>query len=639
MPARQFLIGAAGATLAMASPAMAAPALDPLFGDGAVIQRERPIIVRGTAAPGERIRVTLGRSNGSARANGEGEWTVTLPAMRAGGPYDLTVVGAGGSSARAKQILVGDVWLCSGQSNMEWPLRRSAGAEEMAASANDPGLRMLTVPQLSLSSPARTLPADVRWQALTREAAPHMSAVCLIMARELRRTANVPIGAINASWGGTRIRPWMDEAAARSIGYSQDADLLGLYRTDPTAAASRFAGQWQAWWRGAAGTEPWRDSGVLKWRPVPAMTYWNDWPGGKLASFDGLVWARKRFGLTKAEAAQGATLSLGVIDDYDQTWVNGAGIGNSFGWTLNREYRIPPGLLKAGANEVLVNVGDDYGPGGFQGPADKIALRFDDGGSKPLGEGWEYSVVSAPVGRPPQGPWQSHTGLSTLYNGMIAPLGPLGLKGVAWYQGESDVGIAGYDQRLTAMMRSWRAQFRAPELPFLIVGLAGFGKVATSPVASGWAQLQDEQRQAAGGDRRAELVPALDLGVADDIHPTNKTPVGKRLALAARRLAYGEAGLAGPPLPILARRDARKVVVEFSRPLQALSDARPIGFQLCGAAQDSCRFAGARIAGSTIAIADPAGTATRVRYAWSDYAVVNLYSGDLPAPTFELPIR
>lgn len=638
MPARQLLIGAAAA-LALAAPAAAAPVLDPLFSDGAVIQRERPIHVRGTAAPGESLTVTLAGSRRSTLADATGAWTATLPALKAGGPHQLIVTGAGGSRVAASNLLVGDVWLCSGQSNMEWPLRRSAGAEELASSAKDPELRILTVPQRSLLASDRMLPAEVRWQALTSETAPHFSAVCQIMARELRRTAKVPIGAVNASWGGTRVRPWMDESAARSLGYAEDADLLALYRSDPAAAAPRFAGLWQAWWRSVAGTEPWRDSDVLKWRRVPAMTYWDHWPGGGLASFDGLVWARRRFTLTAAEAAKGATLSLGVLDDYDQSWVNGVGVGNSFGWTLDRQYRLPAGLLKAGANEILVNVGDDYGPGGFQGPADKIALRFDDGSTKQLGEEWEYSAVTAAVGRPPQGPWQSHTGLSTLYNGMIAPLGPLGLKGVAWYQGESDVGIPFYDRRLAAMMGSWRIQFRAPDLPFLIVGLAGFGKVATAPAASGWAQLQDEQRQAAGRDRHAELAPALDLGVADDIHPTNKTPVGKRLALAARRLAYGETGLAGPPLPIRARRDAGTVVVEFSRPLQALSDARPIGFQLCGAAQASCRFADARIAGNTIAIDDPAGTATRVRYAWSDYAVVNLYSGDLPAPTFELPIR
>lgn len=637
MPAHQLLNFAVSA-LALAAPAAAAPVLDPLFTDGAVIQRDRPIHVRGTAAPGESITVTLGRSRRSARADASGAWTVSLPAMKEGGPHELVVTGAGGSRTAAKDVLVGDVWLCSGQSNMEWPLRRSAGAEEIASSATDPDLRILTVPQRSLLAPDRMLPNEVRWQALTPETAPHFSAVCQVMVRALRKSARVPIGAINASWGGTRIRPWMDEAAARSVGFSEDADLLALYRSDPAAAARRFAGLWEAWWRGKAASEPWRDSDVLKWRPIPAMTYWNDWPGGGLEAFDGLVWARRRFTLTAEEAAKAATLSLGVIDDYDQTWVNGVGVGNSFGWSLERDYRVPTGLLKAGQNEVLVNVGDDYGPGGFQGPADKVALRFADGSVKPLGAGWEYSLVDGSLDRPPHGPWQSHTGVSTLYNGMIAPLGPISLKGVAWYQGESDVGIAGYDRRLAAMMRSWRTQFGQPGLPFMIVGLAGWGPVATKPVASGWAQLQDEQRKAAGSDRFANLVPALDLGVADDIHPTEKRPVGERLALAARSLAYGEQGVAHPPLPLGARRLGATVQVTFSRPLEARSNARPIGFELCGATQASCRYADATIDGTSVVLVDPVRTATRVRYAWSDYAVVNLYSGDLPVPTFELPI-
>lgn len=638
MPAHRRLTFLALALLAgSAANALAAPALDPMFGDGAVIQRDRPIHVRGSASPGETVRVTLGGATRSAVAGTSGEWRASFPAMRAGGPHELTVAGAGGS-VRATGILIGDVWLCSGQSNMEWPLRRSAGAEEIAASANDPELRMLTVPQRSLLAPERLLASNVRWQALTPDAAPHMSAVCLVMARELRRHAKVPIGAINASWGGTRIRPWMDEAAARSVGYSEDADLLALYRTDPAAAARGFTSQWQEWWRGVGGTEPWRDSNALTWRTVPAMTYWNDWPDADLGSFDGLVWARRKFTLTAAEAAKKATLSLGVIDDFDQTWVNGVGVGNSFGWSFERDYQLPAGVLKAGDNEILVNVGDEYGPGGFQGPAEKIALRFADGSTKPLGAGWQYSVVRQDVGRPPRGPWQSHIGLSTLYNGMIAPLGPLGLKGVAWYQGESDVGIAGYDQRLAAMMRSWRTQFQNRELPFLIVGLAGYGKIATAPAESGWAKLQDEQRRAADRDRRADLVPALDLGLADDIHPTNKRPLGERLALAARSLAYGEEGLAHPPLPLGVRREGGNVVVMFSRALQARSNARPIGFELCGAAGGSCRYVDATISGNSVILADPQAGATRVRYAWSDYAVVNLYSGELPAPTFELSI-
>ena len=343
--------------------------------------------------------------------------------------------------------------------------------------------------------------------------------------------------------------------------------------------------------------------------------------------------------MSAAEAAKGATLSLGVIDDLDQTWVNGVGVGSSFGWSNPRDYRVPPGVLRAGENEIIVNIGDSWGLGGFQGPAERLKLTFSDGQVKPLGEGWQYSVVPSRVGGPPRAPWDTHAGLGTIYNAMIAPLGRVSLRGVAWYQGESDVGVAAYDRRLAALMASWRRRFGTPDLPFLVVGLAGFGKVVSQPTPSGWAELQDEQRQAATRDSCAAFVPALDLGERDDIHPPNKQEVARRLALAARSLVYGEAQGKLAPLPLGARRTQQGVEVRFIGPLRTLSGSRPLAFELCGATQDSCRYADARVTGSSVVLASDGHAATRVRYAWSDFAVVNLYSFDLPVPTFELPIE
>ena len=299
-------------------------------------------------------------------------------------------------------------------------------------------------------------------------------------------------------------------------------------------------------------------------------------------------------------------------------------------------------MLRAGANEVVVNVGDSWGPGGFAGPAEKLRLTLADGTVKPLGDGWEYSVVRHKLESPPHAPWESHTGVAMLYNGMIAPLGPLGLKGVAWYQGESDVGLGGYARRMSGLIGVWRRQFGQPRLPFLQVALAGFGKPAASPAASGWAEVINDQRALAAADPAVGLAVATDLGVATDIHPPNKTDVGARLAFAARRIAYGEVDVNAGPMPAGARAVPGGVQIAVqgaAGTLQSLSGA-PIGFELCGPTQQSCRFATARFEGSAIVIASDTLPVTRVRYGWADYPILNVYDQALlPLPPFELAVE
>jgi sialate O-acetylesterase len=644
--AARLLAAAAAAVVATAGEA--APRLDPIFSDHAVLQRERPITVWGRADPGERVRVSLGAARRAAKADRAGRWQVAFPAMKAGGPYRLAVAGRSGAGSAADDLLVGDVWLCSGQSNMEFPVARALNGDAEAASANDPEVRLLHVPQRTSVTAEPALPGDTAWRALTPATARDFPAACWFMVRELRRHEKVPFGMIGASWGGTRIRPWMDEAAARAAGGAEDAELLALYRRDPAAAGRRFGEIWGRWWRSvsgdAEGTEPWRNANRLEWRPFPSISIWEGWGDPAFAEFNGHVWARKRFTLTADEAAAGGTLSLGVIDDLDMTFVNGVGVGSQFGWSNPREYRLAPGVLRAGENEVLVNIGDSWGAGGFQGGAERLSLTLSGGAARPLGEGWDYSVVPARYGSGPRAPWDSHAGLSTIYNAMIAPLGRYGLTGVAWYQGESDVGVPDYDARLAAMMASWRRQFAAPKLPFLIVGLANFGAPNAVPQASGWAALRDEQRQAAARDAHAALVVAMDLGERADIHPPNKQEVGRRLAQAARALVYGERGLAASgPEVARATRAAGSIVVDFTGVtgrLTTYSGARATAFELCGETQQSCRWADATAAGSRVVLADDGKPATRVRYAWGEGAVVNLYDeAGLPAGPFEVGIE
>lgn len=630
------------AALALGGAAEAAPRLDPLFSDRAVLQRERSIAVLGTADPGERLTVTLAGNSRSVVAGRDGRWRAQLPPLPAGGPHTLAVTGEEGSRAEAKDVLIGDVWLCSGQSNMEYPVARALNGDAEAAAAADPQLRLLTVPKKTAAAPASAFGGPVAWAAASPEAVRDFSAACYFMARELRGSQKVPVGAIAASWGGTAIRSWLDAASGRAVG-GEDAALLDLYGRDPAAANRRFGERWQAWWRSRSPLEPWRDPSGIAWKPMPRIGYWEGWGDPALAAFNGMMWARKTFTLTREEAARAATLSLGIVDEIEQTWVNGVPVGNTFGWDVARDYELPKGLLREGENVILVNIYDGYGAGGFQGPAEVLKLGFEGGGFKALGEGWDHAFAPAGLGEPPRTPWDTAAGLSLIHNGMIAPLGPFGVKGVAWYQGETDGGMpAGYAEKLRAMMAGWRRQFEAPDLPFLIVGLANFGSPPVAPAASGWAEVRDAQRRVAVGDRHAALVVAVDLGDRLDIHPANKLEVGRRLARAARAVAFGAPAPAGPQA-VRASRDRGEVVVEFAGVTGALrswSGAQLIGFELCAATQETCRYALAAAEGQTVRIADDGKPATRVRYAWADSPVVNLYDeAPLPPAPFELPIE
>lgn len=625
----------------LASSAGAVPAIDPQFGTHAVVQRDKPLALTGTAGPGERVSVSFAGATRQIVADRSGRWTANFPAARAGGPFTISVRGESGA-ASSDDVMVGDVWLCSGQSNMEYPLRRSLNGDGEVQSAADSDLRLLKIQQQLSDAPQTAFAKLPSWQRSAPESAKDFSAACFFMVRDLRKTEKVPVGAIDDTWGGTPIRAWMSQAAARSSGNAEGADLLDIYRRDPTQAIRRFGEQWAGWWRSkthdAPGQEPWTASDRLKWIAVPSLNFWDNW-GPEWKSWIGSAWIRQRVTLTPAEAAQGATLSLSAIDDLDWTFVNGIPVGGKNDPANPRNYPVPTGVLKPGTNEILIFVRNVWGGGGLAGPAESFALKFADGHSKPLPTGWQVSRIADNVGDPSTPPWSNSSGVSTIYNAMVAPLGGLGLKGVAWYQGEADVGKAGYDTRLAAWMSNWRTQFRDSNLPFLIIGLAGWGKPVSHPVESGWASLINEQRLAVIHDRHTALISAIDLGEPADIHPANKQEVGRRLALAAHQLVYRDNGALGP-LPVSAVHSGNNVIVTFSKPLQVLSGANANAFELCGAAVGACTYADARVDGTKVTITGKGQPVARVRYAWADYPVINLYDDDmLPAPVFELPVQ
>ena len=621
------------ATAFFPAAAQAAPTLLPVWQDHAVIQRGKPVVVEGTAAPGGQVSATLGQDKASARAGADGGFRIELPARPASAaPITLTVSDDSGS-ATVSDILVGDVWLCSGQSNMAFTVSAGLNGYNNIQASNDPLLRMLTVPLDTAAKPVRAFGGKVAWQAASPETTGGFSAACYYMLRDLRAALDIPMGAIHSSWGGSQIRAWLTPEAGKVLYGADQMALLDQFTTDPLAAVTAFAPKWEAWWREQTGTEPWKDPATVTWQPVPAIAPWSTWTDTPLANNGlGNVLLRKTFDLTPEQVRAGGTLGIGIIDDLDATWINGHAVGITHGWSAERHYRVPASFLKPGRNEILVVASNSWGAGGFQSQADRLFFDVEGGAHIPLGSGWQFAV-GKPTDMPPRAPWDANAGIGVMHNRMVAPIGHYAMTGAAWYQGESDVGIPGYQGRLRELFAGWRRQFGG-DMRMLVVQLANYGPTASKPVESGWASLREDQRQAVMADANAALATAIDIGDRTDIHPTNKIELGKRLALEAQGKA-----LPRPVSAMLAGNDVRVGFAGIESGLESWSGP-PLAFELCGETPDTCRFASATLAGSEVLLRGDGKPATRVRYAWVDSPVVNTVDGRaMPLPGFELPIR
>jgi sialate O-acetylesterase len=617
------------------------------FADHGVLQRDRPIAVWGTAKAGEEVTVTLGSATQRARADATGRWSMTLPAMPAGGPYSLSAH----SPTRAQDIgdlLVGDVWLCSGQSNMEWTVRNSLNADWEAAHSANERIRHVTIPRDARVAPRADFDAPLEWKVAGPATTKDFSAVCYYMARELAKTVDVPQGLITSAWGGTRIETWLSADALRALGGNEKKlDLLDAYGRHRGMGAMLWADEIETWWSSRSGTDvqPWKPGRSGKWKRAPQqLGSWESWGEPQLAEFDGVLWYRAKVKLTRAQAKDVTAIRLGPIDDVDLVWINGESIGSGYGG-VPREYPMRPAVLKAGENTVVINVYNMWGNGGIHGAPAKHELVIGDGTTVPLTD-WEYQEAPANVHwTMPRAPWEPIAGINILYNGMISPLGKYGVRGVAWYQGEANGSLDDalrYEAQLKMLMTDWRRHFDAP-LSFFVVQLANWNRLAPAPIDSGWARLRDAQRRAVAADGNAGLAVTIDIGNRDDIHPTNKQDVGKRLARAVRRVVHGEK-LPPGAWPKTARLDGAVVKVtlaDANGALRVVGSKDPSGFELCGETQASCRFVRASLADNVVILEDhDAAAATRVRFCWADAPLCNLFDEEmLPVGPFEVAIK
>lgn len=594
------------------------PFLSPAFGSHMVLQRDRPNTFWGWTAPGAKVTVTVGDKKATGVAAADGKWTVKLNPPKTGGPYTVSVDGS--QHIVLTDVLVGDVWLCTGQSNMEFGLTMEKGGAAEVAAANDPNLRILLVPhQVSLT------PQKVNggiWKVATPETVAQegwggFSAVGYHFGKALRREVGVPIGLVGDYWGGTNAESWASREALKPLG-DFDAALQKIDHdiVSPSEVDGGIAGVWQS-----------ADLNTAGWKTVGALSLFHDLD---LDNYDGTVWARKEFTLTDAQVGA-AKLSLGAIDDEDITWINGTQVGATAGYNTPRHYDVPAGVLHAGRNVIAVKVIDTGAFGGFSGPADLLSLTLSDGSNQSLA-----------------GEWLGHRGASmgtvgpnvqtALSNGMIEPIVPLGIKGAIWYQGENNAGRAyQYRRILPAMIGDWRRRFNQGDFPFFIVSLAGYQAHKTVPSEDDWAELREAQMLTAQNVKNAGIAMAIDVGDAADIHPTDKKTVGERLALVALAKTYGKiVAYSGPTYKSLTVK-GNEATVKFEHADGGLiARGGPLGeFSIAGE-DKKWYWANARIDGDTIVLSSPdVPKPVAVRYAWQSNPAATLYNGSgLPAVPF-----
>ncbi len=624
-----------------------------LLDNNAILQREIQLPLRGQAAKKSRVSIVFAGNSYETRADKNGQWEIKLLPLAAGGPFQMRISDKN-EILVLDNILIGDVWVCSGQSNMEWALREANNAEAEIAAANDPMIRQFYVEHTASMLPLDTLKSG-SWNICGPATAGDFTAVGYFFAKHLREKTGVPIGLIHSSWGGSRIEPWMDAA---TLGF-KDAQAIEAYLEQKLAPQKVRIDEFM---RSKFGNNiPTEDKGILNGKAVWAAIELDDsdwqpvhlpgvWEGQGWEMLDGIVWFRKEVVLTEAQATQVATLGLAMIDDSDEAWINGIKVGglrNSY--NVVRSYETPAGVLRAGKNSITVRVEDTGYGGGFHGKPELLYLSCGDEKIDLSGD-WKMKVGKALASLPGM---QDNQLPTKLYNAMIRPIQWFPIKGAIWYQGESNADNAAdavaYQPLFQKMIQQWRKQWDVGDFPFLFAQLANYHAPELEPGNSNWPFLREAQSAALNLPNTAQAV-IIDIGDATDIHPRNKQDVGYRLALGARRFAYGEKELvySGPTFERLAIDEAKEgsgrpasLRLKFNNQgsgLIAKGDRYGYlrGFAIAGTDQKFV-WAKALIEGDQVVVwSEKVPNPVAVRYAWADNPDdANLFNAEgLPAVPF-----
>ena len=625
-------------------PAVSQVRLPRLIRDSMILQRDAKIKIWGWASAGEKVQIKFNGKTFKTTTGGNGSWTILMPPMKTGGPYTMSIDAS--NHILIHDILLGDVWICSGQSNMvhQMELHSIRYAKDISE-ANYPDIRHFWIPTLTdLTGPRDDLPTGY-WKSANPQDVLQFSAVAYFFARTIYEKYHVPIGLINASVGGTPIEAWTSEEGLKgfpgiisTIEKNKDTAYVGEANRKAMASNANRPKQDD---KGMTGPVKWYDVSYnpKEWHTINIPGYWED---QGIKDLDGVVWYRREFDIPPSMTGTPGKVFLGRIVDADVLYVNGRQVGNTTYQYPQRRYKLPADVLKPGKNIFVIRVTNNFGKGGFV--TDKPYCLIVGSDTIDLKGYWQYKVGEVFMPHPVTPGIAAQNQPTALYNAMVAPLINYNVKGFLWYQGEANTNRAAeYAKLQPAMIADWRRLWQLPDAPFIYVQLPGFMEMNYLPTESNWALLRESQLKTLSVPNTAMAV-AIDLGEWNDIHPDRKKDVGVRAALAAEKIAYGEKNLVSSgPLYQSASVEGNKIVISFTNTGSGLitNDGEEPGQFAIAGADKKFVWANAKITsdgGSDKVIVwnDDVADPMYVRYAWADNPDgANLYNKEgLPASPF-----
>lgn len=623
--------------------------LPSVFTDNMVLQQKTDITFYGDATKNKQLTVKTGWNGKEyhTEADGQGKWSLKIPTPAAGGPYEITF--SDGKKLQLKNVMIGEVWFCSGQSNMEMPVAgwgKVMNYEQEIAEAAYPAIRLFQVKKNTSLAPLKEVESTLGgWQECSSATVPEFSALAYFYARALWKELNVPIGVIDCTWGGTPAEAWTNHETLRQVmGFREEMDKLERLGFDPNRMEQAYSEERAHWQSLFTEKDKGMENGKLCWTaPSLSEEDWQTislpgyWEGKGLKDFDGIIWFRRSLEIPAEWAGKPLTLRLGMIDDEDITYFNGVEIARGAGYMTPRTYTIPAKLVKAGKAVLAVRVSDFGGEGGIHGKAEELYVEAD-GKRISLAGDWKYRIGLSLKGFPPApvSPIQSSSYPTVLFNAMVKPWTAFPIKGVIWYQGEANVGRSEqYGDLFPALITDWRRQWRS-NFPFYFVQLANFMESKKIQPNSEWAALREAQTKALKLDQVGMAV-TIDIGLADDIHPKNKQEVGRRLALLALAGSYGKNVSSSAPVFQNYIIKGDKMELDFGQKQDGfkIKDTTLKGFTIAG--PDRVFYsAEAMVQNEKIIVSSPkVSVPLAARYGWADNPDCNLYGENgLPVAPF-----